>query len=38
MAICARIAESHRGRIEVQGKVGQGSTFTVILALASASA
>jgi two-component system, OmpR family, sensor kinase len=33
LAICAWIAESHRGRIEVQSKVGEGSTFTAILPL-----
>ena len=38
LAICAWIAESHRGRIEVQSKVGEGSTFTAILPLAPASA
>ena len=38
LAICAWIVESHRGRIEVQSKVGEGSTFTVMLPLASASA
>jgi signal transduction histidine kinase len=34
LAICAWIVESHHGRIEVQSKVGEGSTFTVILPLA----
>ncbi len=38
LAICAWIVESHRGRIEVQSKVGEGSTFTVMLPLAPASA
>ena len=38
LAISAWIAESHRGRIEVQSKVGEGSTFTAILPLAPASA
>jgi two-component system OmpR family sensor kinase len=33
LAICAWIAESHRGRIEVQSTVGEGSTFTAILPL-----
>ena len=34
LAICAWIIESHLGRIEVQSKVGEGSTFTAILPLA----
>ncbi|MEP6889429.1 MAG: ATP-binding protein [Nitrospirota bacterium] len=38
LAICAWIVESHRGRIEVQSKVGEGSTFTAMLPLAPASA
>jgi light-regulated signal transduction histidine kinase (bacteriophytochrome) len=38
LAICAWIVESHRGRIEVQSKIGEGSTFTVMLPLAPASA
>jgi two-component system OmpR family sensor kinase len=37
LAICAWIVESHRGRIEVQSKIGEGSTFTVMLPLAPAS-
>jgi two-component system, OmpR family, sensor kinase len=36
LAICAWIVESHRGRIEVQSKIGEGSTFTAILPLAPA--
>jgi heavy metal sensor kinase len=31
LSICKWIAEAHHGRIEVQGTVGQGSKFTVIL-------
>jgi signal transduction histidine kinase len=38
LSICAWIVESHRGHIEVQSKVGEGSTFTVTLPLAPASA
>jgi heavy metal sensor kinase len=38
LAICAWIVESHRGHLEVQSKVGEGSTVTVILPLAPASA
>jgi len=38
LAICAWIVESHHGRIEVQSELHKGSTFTVTLPLASASA
>lgn len=34
LAICAWIAEVHHGRIEVQSRLGEGSTFTVTLPLA----
>jgi signal transduction histidine kinase len=34
LAICKRIAELHGGKIEVKSKLGEGSTFTVILPLA----
>lgn len=33
LAICKWIAESHKGRIEVQSRLGEGSCFTVILPL-----
>jgi signal transduction histidine kinase len=33
LAIAKRIAELHAGRIEVQSKVGEGSTFAVFLPL-----
>ncbi len=35
LSICKWIAEAHHGRIEVQSTVGEGSRFTVILAVAS---
>jgi len=35
LAICKWIAESHKGRIEVHSRPGEGSRFTVILPLAS---
>jgi signal transduction histidine kinase len=35
LSICAWIVESHHGRIDVQSKIGEGSTFTVTLPLAS---
>ena len=31
LAICAKIAQAHGGRIEVQSPPGQGATFTVVL-------
>jgi heavy metal sensor kinase len=34
LSICKWIAEAHRGRIEVQSTMGQGSQFTVVLPLA----
>lgn len=33
LAICYRIIESHKGRIEVESQVGKGSTFKIILPL-----
>lgn len=33
LSICKWIAESHKGRIEVQSRIDQGSRFTVILPL-----
>lgn len=33
LSICKRIIETHRGRIEVQSQVGQGTDFTVFLPL-----
>lgn len=37
LAICAWIADIHNGRVEVHSDLGQGSTFTVVLPLASPS-
>ncbi len=31
LALCRDVVKAHRGRIEVESRVGQGSTFTVIL-------
>ncbi len=38
LAICAWIADLHKGRVEVKSDLGQGSTFTVILPIASPTA
>jgi signal transduction histidine kinase len=38
LSICTWIVESHHGHLKVQSKVGEGSTFTVTLPLAPASA
>ena len=35
LAICAWIADLHKGRVDVKSDLGQGSTFTVVLPLAS---
>lgn len=35
LSICKWIAESHRGRVEVQSAPGEGSKFTVVLPIAS---
>lgn len=37
LSICKRIIEAHHGRIEVQSRVGSGTTFKVILPLLSTS-
>lgn len=31
LAICRKVVDAHNGKIEVQSKVGEGSTFTIIL-------
>lgn len=31
LAICKHIANRHRGRLEIQSRLGEGSTFTVVL-------
>jgi signal transduction histidine kinase len=33
LSICKRIVDSHRGRIDVKSKVGEGTTFTITLPL-----
>lgn len=33
LSICRHIAEAHHGTIEVESKVGRGSTFSVLLPL-----
>ncbi|WP_221252502.1 GAF domain-containing sensor histidine kinase [Desulfuromonas versatilis] len=33
LSVCLGIAESHNGRIEVESKLGQGSTFSLVLPL-----
>jgi len=33
LAICQHIAEAHRGKIEVESQLGEGSTFSVFLPL-----
>ena len=38
LAICSWIAELHKGRVEVKSALGQGSTFTVVLPLATPTA
>jgi signal transduction histidine kinase len=36
LAICKRLVEAHGGRIDVKSKVGEGTTISVTLPLASA--
>jgi signal transduction histidine kinase len=31
LAICKRVVDAHGGKVAVKSKVGEGSTFTIIL-------